>query len=291
MAEYTTTATSTSTGTVYVTSYPTGTAATSYTISNDTTAWNNTITTDTYTYSNIIGSGVTIGGREVATEDDLDPIREELDRMKPLKEKNKKEKESKNMNLKFGHLNFGPLTNFNGVRLSPYGIAIQNRDERWVSFNAKEGALVDVEGFVMDAKNMLYRIPVAIKNVEIGDTIIHNSIPMFVTEVFPEAGKFNAINPYAGEEVSILPTKNMFGFDYVTKIISLLDLNGKEPSEDNPFGDMLPLLMAGNEDFNPMMFLLMNKDKDMDQKTLMMLAMCGGGSNENMLPLLMLLNK
>ena len=227
---------------------------------------------------------VTVGNSKVVTEEDFNPVKEELDRMKPLKEN--KVKENKNMNL-----NFGVINETKGVRLSPYGIAIQNRDNRWVSFNAKDRAIVDVESFSMSPKNMLYMIPVAIKEIEIGDTIIHNSMPMFVTGISAEDGKFYAIDPYAGEEVTILPTKNMFGFNYITKIISLLDLKGQEPSDDNPFGDILPFLMMGNGDFNPMMYLLLNKDKKIDKKTLMAIMMCGKGSNENMLPLMMMLDK
>ena len=64
---------------------------------------------------------------------------------------------------------------------------------------------------------------------------------MFVTGT--EDG-IHVIDVAAGEKKEILPTKSMFGFDFVTKIVSLIDFSAMNASADQPFGNMLPLMIA-----------------------------------------------
>ena len=224
-----------------------------------------------------------IDGYRSLTSGDVDDIKEALkealkEHSNSTKPKNKEntEKESKNMSL----LNFGPIEDACGIRLSPCGVAVQNKEGHWVAYNKETNEITDVDSFVMNPRGTIYRIPVAIKDIAVGDAIIHNGSLMFIADISTQPGKFYAIDPRAGEEVKIIPTKN------------LLDFQGNGPSEDNPFGDMLPfMMMSENANFDPTLLMLLNKDKEIDQKTLMMLMMCGDSSKANMLPLLLMMNK
>ena len=185
-------------------------------------------------------------------------------------------KENDNMNL-FKGFDFGSCENDN-VKVSMYGIAVKNANGTWVSYDAKTENVVDVDIFNFNAK-YLYKMPVAIKDVKAGDTIIHCRKPVFVTK--NENGKILCVDPAAAEEKIVLPVKNMFGFDFVVKIVNLFDgMNGFEaPSADQPFGnnlwmlmmledkgnmnDFLPLILLSNNGngFNPLMLLALSNDK------------------------------
>jgi hypothetical protein len=53
----------------------------------------------------------------------------------------------------------------------------------------------------------------------------------------------------------------MFGFNFMTKVVSLFGAFTDAPTADQPFGNMLPFLMMGeNKDIDPMMmFFMMNQ--------------------------------
>ena len=185
-------------------------------------------------------------------------------------------KENDSMNL-FKNFDFGSCENDN-VKMSMYGIAVKNANGTWVSYDAKSENVVDVDILNFDAK-YLYKMPVAIKDVKVGDTIIHCRKPVFVTK--NENGKILCVDPAAAEEKIVLPVKNIFGFDFVVKIVNLFDgMNGFEaPSADQPFGnnlwmfmmledkgsmsDLLPLMLLSNNgnNFNPLMLLALSNDK------------------------------
>ena len=185
-------------------------------------------------------------------------------------------KENDNMNL-FKGFDFGSCENDN-VKMSMYGIAVKNANGTWVSYDPKAESVVDVDILNFDAK-YLYKMPVAIKDIKVGDTIIHCRKPVFVTK--NENGKILCVDPAAAEEKIVLPVKNMFGFDFVVKIVNLFEgINGFEaPSADQPFGnnlwmfmmledkgsmnEFLPLMLLSNNEngFNPLMLLALSNDK------------------------------
>lgn len=174
-----------------------------------------------------------------------------------------KEKEN-NMNKMF-NFDFGHVDNSN-IAICPFGIAIKNTNGQFCYYNAEKHEIVDCTPFSFDSKKFLYKMPVAISAIEIGDVIIHNEIPMFVKGYEDEEGRILTIDIKNGEEKYILPTKNMFGFNYITKIVSLLDTKHISATEDNPFGNMLLPLM------------LMQDGNDMDFTTLLLLNATGSGS-------------
>ena len=185
-------------------------------------------------------------------------------------------KRKENDKMKFGNFDFGPCANDN-VRMSMYGIAIKNAAGTYVSYDAANGEIIDVDVFNFDGGKYMFKLPVAIKDVKVGDVIIHNRTPMFVVGFAENTGDLIAVDIRAGEKKTIMPMRNMFHFDFVTKIVSLFDMNGvTQPSSDMPFGNMLPLMMMNDD------------NKDMDMKDILMMSMLANGGNmSNMNPMLL----
>ena len=205
---------------------------------------------------------------------------------------NKNEKENIFMNFNF---DFGPCGD--AVKLSMYGIAVKNANGTYVSYDRKNGQIIDVDILNFEGGKYCYKIPVSIDSIAVGDTIIHAKKPMFV--VGKNDSNLVVVDVVAGEEKSIIPTRNMFGFDYATKVVSVIDsFGGLSANKDNPFGNMLPLLLLGDNksgnasdmllplmlmggngavDFtkNPMMLYLLMNDKSKSIDPLMLMALTG----------------
>lgn len=237
-----------------------------------------TTTTPSYDYnkySPIVGSpisnktdSISIRLDEFATIEDVNHQMDEMkqviaDAMKdimastPLKNNNKEKEESK---MKGFNFDFGPCDN-SKVRMSMYGLAVKNAAGTWVSYNPKSKEVVDVDVLNFDGAKYMYKMPAALKDVAVGDVIVHNHKPMFVTEVTEDRKNLTVIDVYAGEEKHVIPTVNMFGFNFVTKVVSLFNtVSANAPSPDAPFGNMLPLLMlseGGTDKIDPMMLMCM----------------------------------
>lgn len=215
---------------------------------------------------------------------------ETLKTKKVIIEKEKKEdKAMKTFNIEFGACDNGK------VHMSMYGIAIKNTNGTWVSYDKVNKDIINVDILNFDAGKFMYKMPVAIHDVKVGDVVSHNHVPMFVTEVHDDT--LTVVDVYVGEQKNIIPTKNMFGFNFITKIVSLFDMGGfGTPSEDQPFGNMLPLLMMSDEkDFDPMMLLMMNGNGmagfDMSNPLIMYMLMKDGGKDSDMLPLLLMMGQ
>ena len=221
-----------------------------------------------------IGSGKAIDGYAITTGTiSLTDNIEDTARKVFNEEWNKRKENDK---MKFGNFDFGPCTNDN-VRMSMYGIAIKNAAGTYVSYDAASGEIIDVDVFNFDGGKYMFKLPVAIKDVKVGDVIIHNRTPMFVVGFAENTGDLIAVDIRAGEKKTIMPMRNMFHFDFVTKIVSLFDMNGvTQPSSDMPFGNMLPLMMMSDD------------NKDMDMKDILMMSMLANGGNmSNMNPMLL----
>ena len=207
------------------------------------------------------GTAINGGWLEYAQKEDTEALKKRMDKMeadlqmKADKETKCAEKENENM-MKGINFDFGPCGNT--VRLSMYGMAIQNVAGEWVSYNPDSKEIINVDVFNMaDGGKYMYKMPVAIADVAIGDIVIHNRVPMFVTAV-NENGTFEVTDVRAGETKNIIPTRNMFGFNFVTKVVSLFGAFTDAPTADQPFGNMLPFLMMGdNKDIDPMMMFFM----------------------------------
>lgn len=174
------------------------------------------------------------------------------------KENKKKVKNKENNAMKNFNFDFGPCTNDN-VRMSMYGLAVKNAAGTYVSLNPSTREVVDVDIFNFEGGKYLFKMPVAIKDIAVGDVIIHNKKPMFV-EGFSPLGDIIAIDPVAGERKEVMLTRSPFGFNYATKVVNLFGAGGMAtPNADNPFGNMLPFVLMNEEggDIDPMMLMFM----------------------------------
>ena len=227
----------------------------------------------------------------VKIKEDIDYIQDKLDnltkkvdqiqqvsevlggRISELEEEQEQEKHKK-CSVRKGNekiMNANKMFNFDfgfvdsNIRMSPYGMAIRNADGRYVSYDVKTGSVIDVEPFNFEGHRLMMKMPVAIKDVAIGDIIIHNHKPMFVVST---GDKITAIDIYNGEEKTILPTINMFNFNYITKVFSLFNFTGNNtPTAENPFGNMWPLFMLSDRNTE----LGLNGTNEMDSKSMFML--------------------
>lgn len=187
----------------------------------------------------------------------------------------KEEKENKSMNIKPNmNFEFGPCGD--GIAMSPYGLAIKSKDS-WLTYNPATNQTVDVNGIVFQMKGMIYKIPVAITSIQAGDLIIHQNKAMYVTTV--ENTKIEAVDILASEAKTIIPVTNMFGFNYITKVVSIMDTNMVgTPSAEQPFGNIMPMLLMSQ------MFSDNTADNDGSifgddfMKMMMLSTMCGGAN-------------
>lgn len=200
-----------------------------------------------------------------------------------------------NKKMKAFNFDFGPCTTDN-IRMSMYGLAVKNANGTWVSYNPESKEIIDVDIFNFDGGKFLYKMPVAIKDVKVGDIVIHNRKAMFVIDV-SETG-MTAIDPQVGEEKKILLTKSPFGFNFATKVVSLFNMTSDAPTPDAPFGNMLPFLMmsenSGEFDMNTMLMLSMMGGQggmDFSKNPMMMYFLMKDSKNaDDLLPLMFMGN-
>lgn len=189
-----------------------------------------------------------------------------------------KEKESKMDFSKMLNIDFGKVPHTAELKPSIYGVAVLGFDNRYRAYDKINDKVMDVTGMTFDT-DMLFKIPVAVSQVRVGDVIINASNYVTVTNVHPD-GTFTVVDPKASEQKIAIPAKNMFGFDFVTKIMYPFE-NMVQPSDDNPFG------------LNPMTMMMLSDGVDMDMSTILALSMMNGNSgmmDQNMLIPLMLMS-
>jgi hypothetical protein len=208
------------------------------------------------------------------------------------KTKNNNKKENKSMfstiknNLRFGFVD--------DVKMSIYGPAFYNAGQFdgdapvWEARH--DGVWTDVSDCIFDGMKMFMEMPVAKDAIVVGDFIRHGGLWARVVYIAAN-NRLDVELPFLNEIKTIMPTKNMFGFDYYTKLVCLCDnfKNGFGTNANQPFG-MLPMLMMLEDkgskdsdglmkmmmmssmmnggkmgDFNPMMLMLMSDDKSFDK--------------------------
>lgn len=207
---------------------------------------------------------------------------------------NKKEK--KDMNF-FKNFEFGPVKN-DTVRLSPYGLAVKNLDGSWVSYDGASDSIIDVDVFNFEGKNLIYKIPAAPHTVRAGDMIVHQGKGMYVVADVCEGDTcVSVIDPRAGESKEILFTRSPFGFTFIVKLVSLLDMSGIDANPDNPFGNLWPLAMMGDKDCDAatmmaMMMMMNSENCNFDMSNpMMMYALMSGDNKDMLLPMMLMANR
>lgn len=252
-----------------------------------------TKTTDSdYWTANTIGTGQASVSSWVNVDLSTRPTFNDVEKMitDKINENNmKKEKEE----MKGFNFDFGPCTS-DQVRMSVYGLAVKNAAGTYVSYNPKSGEIVDVDILNFDGAKFMYKIPVAIKDIAIGDIIVHNRKPMFVIALPVEgATAITCVDVCAGEQKQIIPTVNMFGFNFVTKIVSFFNIVGDNvPTPDAPFGNMLPFMLMndGADKIDPIMMMFMMGNGKMDMSNpMLMYFMLKDNKDSDMLPLLFMM--
>lgn len=191
------------------------------------------------------------------------------------------------------NFDFGPCTGSDSIRMSIYGIAVKNANGTFVSYDVTNAAIMDVDVFNFDGAKFLYKMPVAIKDIKVGDVVIHARKPMFVTEVIANSKSLKVVDPVSGEKKEIILTRSPFGFDFATKIVNFLGNMGGNVSAnaDNPFGNLWMFMLmndGGNAD-NLLPFMLMNNNGG-NIDPMMMFALMGNKGDNNWLPFLMMAN-
>lgn len=222
----------------------------------------------------------------------LDTMEERINKL----ETNNDDVKGKGNNMKMFNFDFGPIKDNDAIRMSPYGLAVKNVNGTYQAYDKKNGEIMDVDIFNFKADNMFFKMPVGIDAIEAGDVIIFNRRPCFVFG-FSEQGDVIAIDIAMGEKKTIMPTRSPFGFNFITKVVSLVDgMLGGTPSAENPFGNMWMFAMMDDKssmkDMLPMMMLMNgNAGNTMDPMMLYFMMKDGNGDTDSMLPFLLMMNK
>lgn len=242
-----------------------------------------------------IGNDGSYGTATISIDNNLtnriDTMEERINKL----ETNNDDVKGKGNNMKMFNFDFGPIKDNDAVRMSPYGLAVKNVNGIYQAYDKKNGEIMDVDIFNFKADNMFFKMPVGIDAIEAGDVIIFNRRPCFVFG-FSEQGDVIAIDIAMGEKKTIMPTRSPFGFNFITKVVSLVDgMFGSAPSAENPFGNMWMFAMMDDnssmKDMLPMMMLTNgNIGGTMDPMMLYFMMKDGKGADDSMLPLLLMMN-
>ncbi len=217
-----------------------------------------------------------------------------VDICRDCKNYEKKDNGDKENKMKGFNFDFGKITN-DSIRMSMYGMAVKNTSGVWTAYDKATGDLMDVDVFNFDGSNFLFKMPVAIKDIVVGDVVIHARKPMFVVSK-TEAGDLIAVDPVAGEKKTIMPIRSPFGFNFCTKIISLFDSlmpTAEAPSADNPFGSLWMLAMLdGKSDMKdmliPMMLMSQANGSTNTFNPMMLMLMSDGDMKDMAIPLMLM---
>lgn len=196
---------------------------------------------------------------------------EEIDIPKNPKEEETisfEKKERKSMKNIFGNImknvKFGQL-NTDKVAYSMQGMAFKSSDGDYLVYK-KDQPAVNVNEFVIEMP--LFVMPVSLKDIQVGDIICKGEDFVLVDSV--GESYITAINTDKSEIVTIVPQVNMFGFSFYSKVVAPTNLFG-EATPDNPFGNILPLMMMSDEDSDSSAFGMM-----------MLMSQMGSGKGMNM---------
>ena len=195
----------------------------------------------------------------------------------------------------FKNMKFGKLET-NDIKYSMKGIAFKTTDGDYVCYNP-DFTFTNVANMVMDIP--IFAMPVSKDQIKVGDVIKHNDAWVIVNDVTPS--EIKVAKPWTKEIVSVIPETSIFGFSFYTKVMNPFENFGTTATADNPFGNILPLmLMSGGDtknsndilmvmlalgggkiDFsNPMMMYMLIGDKDNINDMLMMMMLSGNNPFE-----------
>ena len=219
----------------------------------------------------------------------------------PPKINTEKKKEKTMFESMMKNLHFGKADN---AKMSIYGPALREAvsGDTWIAFDKSKEQWIDIPWeAILDIP--LLEMPVAKSSIQIGDFIFHAGVGWVrVIDFDDEMNYFiEAEDPSNHEIIKILPTRNMFGFDFYTKLIVPFDMGATfgGASASNPFG-MLPMLMmmsdknkSGSGDNSILMAMMMMQNGTMDftSNPMMLYALLGDKGGDNSILMAMLMNQ
>lgn len=198
------------------------------------------------------------------------------------------EKETEFMNGTVNFMNgmFGKIES-GKCRLSVNGaIAIQTSGGNYKTYNVKTGRLTNCSNFVFDiGDDFFFLLPTS--KVKVGDIIIVGGKPKCVIEVgkkdikvinyenstvdtiIPERHVFMGNTYFYGKIVSMFGQNLLKGKTGTNKIMLLMlmkEMFGKNggSSTSNPFGNMLPFMMLGNNGLTDMFGSMFDEDEEIE---------------------------
>jgi hypothetical protein len=184
-----------------------------------------------------------------------------------------------------------------GLAYSSISGSAEQLKNTYVQYNPATNEFEDVTPFVLDidVKDFIYKMPVATSAVKAGDIILDMSHPVFVKEV--KGSEITVVDPASREVRTLIAAKNAFNFNFVTKIVNLMDnfnLAGSA-NADNPFGNILPLMMLSGDksdmkDLLPLMLLGNGGNVDFASNPMMIYFLMKDGQSNDMLPFLLMGN-
>ena len=212
-----------------------------------------------------------------------------------------KKKEKTMFESMMKNLHFGKADN---AKMSIYGPALREAvsGDTWIAFDKSKEQWSDVPWeAILDIP--LFEMPVAKNDIQIGDFIFHAGVGWVrVIDFDDEMNYFiEAEDPSNHEIIKILPTRNMFGFDFYTKLIVPFDMGATfgGASASNPFG-MLPMLMmmsdknksgSGDNSILMAMMMMQNGTIDFTSNPMMLYALLGDKGGDNSILMAMLMNQ
>lgn len=214
--------------------------------------------------------------------------------------KNLNNKNERGTNMKTNNLFNGAMKNMkfgkietDEIKYSFKGIAYKTNDDGYVCYNTETEELIDVNQMVFDMPIMV--MPLAKKDLKTGDIIQHNNQFVIVKEIKDKS--IDAIKPNVQEIIQIIPSKSIFGFDFYSKVVNVFENISTDANQDNPFGNILPMLMMSSKEDSDMSsmlpMLMMNNNSNLDMNSMLPLMMMGGDNNDMMSTFMMMqmLNK
>jgi FtsZ-interacting cell division protein YlmF len=189
---------------------------------------------------------------------------------KKLINSNTQKGDSTMMKKIFGNTYFGAVKE--NVKMSIYGPAFYNDTSKtFMAYDKNTSTFIDVNEIVFDF-GMYYIMPVAAAEVKEGDFINHTGTwEGWMRVEKTEFGIIHGINIFTQEVKIVHPKKNIFGFDFVSKLLNPMEMmfGGIGPNSDNPFGNILPLMLFADADKKddktmremlPLMFMMQNQN-------------------------------
>jgi hypothetical protein len=153
--------------------------------------------------------------------------------------------------------------------------AVKTANGNYVSYNEATKQIEDYMDFVFGEdkiQDFCFLMPVDMKALKTGDIVATDAGFGFITDVNNETGDITCVNASGATKANLVPVKNVFtNTVMVKKLITLFDNSN-----------------AQSGGFNPMMFLLMGKNKDGkdskvgndDMMKMMLMSQMMGGANQ-----------